>query len=371
MTKKFWNFKNEADAEEAELLLYGDISDVTWYGDEVTPKQFADDLAACGGKKLNIRINSPGGDVFAAQAIYNQLKRYSGDVAVTIDGMCASAATIIACAGGTVTMPSNAVYMIHNPVSAYVGYIGADDAEAIAKQLDTVKNTILAVYHDRVNGAVSDSKLSKLMDNETWMSASEALAYGFVDEIDEKAAIEDRLDGNMLIMNSVSIPLDKFRNTAKLRGILAKNVQNSAESEEKQVKDADILSKIKAVLGIEESAPKQEMQAVDDAVKAERERVNALDALKNGSPYVDSIVETAKKNGQTADEIQPFVDSMPEPPKQDATKALDAIRALIRDNMESGADDVKPAPAVNPQQEQKQEEKNDIDTIVNLVNAKR
>ena len=369
--KKFWNFKNEADDEEAELLLYGDISDESWYGDEVTPKQFAEDLASCNGKKLNIRINSPGGDVFAAQAIYNQLKRYSGDVAVTIDGMCASAATIIACAGGTVTMPANAVYMIHNPVSAYIGYISADDAEAIAKQLDTVKDTIIAVYHDRVNGTLSDSKLSKLMDNETWMSASEALANGFVDEIDEKAAIEDRLEGNMLVMNSVSIPLDKFRNTAKLRGILAKKTKNLAETEEKQVKDDDILTKIKAVLGIESDAPKDAEPSAEDAVKAERERVTALDALKNGSPYVDSIVETAKKNGQTADEIKPFVDSLPEPPKDGSKKALDAIRALIRDNMESGADEVKPAPAVNPQQEQKQEEKNDIDTIVNLVNAKR
>ena len=309
--------------------------------------------------------------MFAAQAIYNQLKRYSGDVAVTIDGMCASAATIIACAGGKVTMPANAVYMIHNPVSAYIGYISADDAEAIAKQLDTVKDTIIAVYHDRVNGTLSDSKLSKLMDNETWMSAKEAQENGFVDEIDEQAAIEDRLEGNMLVMNSVSIPLDKFRNTAKLRGILAKNVQKSAESEEKTVKDDDLLTKIKAVLGLENSAPKEAEPSAEDAVKAERERVTALDELKNGNPYVDSIIETAKKNGQSADDVKPYIEAMPEPPKDDSKKALDAIRALIRDNMESGADEVKPAPAVNPQQEQKQEEKNDIDTIVNLVNAKR
>lgn len=352
--KKFWNFKNEAD--EAELLLYGDISDETWYGDEVTPKAFADDLASCGGKKLNIRINSPGGDVFAAQAIYNQLQRYSGDVTVTIDGMCASAATIIACAGSTVTMPSNAVYMIHNPACVVMDYMTSDDAKALSKQLDTVKDTILAVYHDRVNGKLSDTKLSHLMDNETWMSASEALENGFIDVIDEQAAVEDKIDGNMLIVNSVRVPLNKFKNAAKLRGILAKK-------EEKSVENKEILKKIKDILGIEDQQ--------DDAVKAERERMSALDAMKNGNPAVDAIIETAKKNGQTVDEVKPYVDAMPEAPKDDAKQMLESIKALVMDNMTSGAESVKPSPYICSEDEQKAKAKSEIDALVDLVNAKR
>ena len=76
MAKKFWDIKNQADAEQAEMLIYGDIANETWWGDETTPKQFAEDLAALGGKDLTLRINSPGGDVFAAHAVYNQLKAY-------------------------------------------------------------------------------------------------------------------------------------------------------------------------------------------------------------------------------------------------------------------------------------------------------
>ena len=366
--KKFWNFKNEADVDEAELLLYGDISDTTWYGDEVTPKQFADDLAACGGKKLNIRINSPGGDVFAAQAIYNQLKRYDGDVTVTIDGMCASAATIIACAGDTVTMPSNAVYMIHNPACVVMNYMTADDAKALGKQLDMVKDTILAVYRDRVDGKLSDTKLSHLMDNETWMGADEALANGFVDAIDAGAVVEDHIDGNRLIINSVSMSLGKFKNADRLRGLLAKSTNKTAEKEAENVENNEILQKIKDILGIK---PKEEPQdAADDAVKAERERVNALDALKSDNPAVNAIIETAKANGKTVDEAKLYIDAMPEM-KQDETKALDAIRALVLDNMASGADEVKPAPVVDKATEQAQEDKNEIDKIVDLVNAKR
>ncbi len=115
MSKKFWKIKNNADNDEesAELLF---IVNETWWGDEVTPKQFADDIRSLGGKDIIVRINSGGGDVFAAQAIYNQLKSYAGNVDVVIDGICASAATIISCAGKNVSMPNNAIFMIHNQV---------------------------------------------------------------------------------------------------------------------------------------------------------------------------------------------------------------------------------------------------------------
>ena len=97
-SKRFWRFVNEAGDDNAELLLYGAIASQSWYDDDVTPRQFNDDLKECGGKNLTVRINSPGGDVFAAQAIYTMLKGYSGKKTMHIDGMCASAATIIACA---------------------------------------------------------------------------------------------------------------------------------------------------------------------------------------------------------------------------------------------------------------------------------
>ena len=95
-TNKFWEFRNQANSQSAELLLYGDISQSSWWGDEVTPKQFSDDLAGLGDvSEITVRINSSGGDVFAADAIGNQLEQHPAAVTAKIDGLCASAATIL------------------------------------------------------------------------------------------------------------------------------------------------------------------------------------------------------------------------------------------------------------------------------------
>ena len=114
MNNCFWKFRNLADGQKAELLLYGNISESSWWGDEVTPKQFADDLAALGDvQEITVYINSGGGDVFAAQAIGNQLERSSATVTVHIDGLCASAATIVACHAAVsythLTLPTNSL----------------------------------------------------------------------------------------------------------------------------------------------------------------------------------------------------------------------------------------------------------------------
>lgn len=200
--KAFWKFRNEAENETAELLLYGEISDVSWYGDEVTPKQFHEGLVSCEGKDLAVHINSPGGDVFAAQAIYTQLKAYTGKVTMHIDGMCASAATIIACAGDTVIMPSNTIYMIHNPKSAMLGYFDAPQLDKISESLGAVKQTIVNVYMARVQGALSEVQLQHKMDSEEWMTAETAKSYGFVDEITDAMTSNRR----MLPRKSLHLP---------------------------------------------------------------------------------------------------------------------------------------------------------------------
>lgn len=115
---KFWQFRNLAgDDQKAELLLYGDISERSWWEDAATPKRFADDLAALGDvKEITVYINSGGGDVFAAQAIGNMLERNAATVTAHIDGLCASAATIVACHADKVVAAADSSYMVH-PVS--------------------------------------------------------------------------------------------------------------------------------------------------------------------------------------------------------------------------------------------------------------
>ena len=363
--KKFWKIRNEADMEQAEMLLYGEIASETWWGDEVTPKDFAADLNALGGKDLLLRINSPGGDVFAANAIQNQLKDYKGKVTAKIDGMCASAATIVACGADTVTMPANAVYMIHNPAVGLIGYYDSGELAHMSTYLATIKDTILASYQQKVGDTLTKVKLSHMMDNETWMSAEEALANGFIDTV-EDLQVENRMEGQVLNM---PMNLEKFKNTAHLREILTKNVAVNAAKEGKSVDNKTVLERIKDLLNGAPQEP-QQVKPEADAVAQERERVAALDALKTGNAFADSIVETAKKQGQTADEIKPYLDAMPKSDSNadsENAKVLNAIKALVTDQMNSGAGNVQ-ASAPKPDDDEAAKRKAAMDDVVNFAN---
>ncbi|MBR6906885.1 MAG: Clp protease ClpP [Selenomonadaceae bacterium] len=379
--KNFWKFRNEAESETAELLLYGEISDASWYGDEVTPKEFHKDLISCEGKDLAVHINSPGGDVFAAQAIYTQLKAYTGKVTMHIDGMCASAATIIACAGDTVIMPSNTIYMIHNPKSAMLGYFDAPQLDKISESLGAVKQTIVNVYMARVHGVLTETQIKHKMDSETWMTADEAKSYGFVDEITEAIPIENKWDGDMLIVNSVSCKLERFKNISDLRAILPDKEQKRSDL---SMTENEFWQKLKNKLGLDGGqqtaeppmpplVPAAQNHADDKAsiLAEERQRVAALDAMKNGNPAVDSIIETAKANGATAESVKPYVDAMPQeqPTAQTVNeeKMLSAIRAILTDNAESGAAGVLPTPQ-GGQKNEAAEKAASIEEVANYAN---
>ena len=180
MKRKFWNWvKNEGDLSiERTLFLNGEISDETWYGDEVTPQLFKDELNA-GSGDITVWINSPGGDVFAAAQIYNMLRDYNGHVTVKIDGLAASAASVIAVAGDTVLVSPVAMMMIHNPATIAMG--NTKDMEAAIAMLNEVKESILNAYVDKTG--LSRNKLSKMMDEETWFNAKKAVELGFADKI--------------------------------------------------------------------------------------------------------------------------------------------------------------------------------------------
>ena len=167
MKNKFWKWKVRNNAEEKEeriLQLYGEISDDTWFGDEVSPALFRDELRA-GSGDISVWINSPGGDCFAAAEIYNMLLDYPGRVNVIIDSLAASAASIIAMAGDTVTMSPVAMMMIHNPATVAIG--DSREMEKAADMLSEVKESIINAY-ERKTG-LSREKLSAMMDGEIWM----------------------------------------------------------------------------------------------------------------------------------------------------------------------------------------------------------
>ena len=179
---KFWNWvKNEDDTRS--LIIGGVIAEETWWGDEVTPAQFKSELVS-GSGDITVWINSPGGDCVAASQIYTMLMDYKGDVTVKIDGIAASAASVIAMAGTKVQMAPTALMMVHNPLTVAIG--DSDEMQKAIDMLGEVKNSIINAYE--IKTGLTRKELSNLMDAETWMNANKAVELGFADGIleDEK-----------------------------------------------------------------------------------------------------------------------------------------------------------------------------------------
>lgn len=176
--KKFWNWVKNENSGLNVLRLDGVIAEQSWLDDEVAPKQFRDDLNACDGD-IEVYINSPGGDVCAASQIYTMLMEYKGNVTVKIDGLAASAASVIAMAGTTVTMAPTAMMMIHNPWTMQIG--DEDEMRECAEYLAEFKESIINAYE--LKTGLSREKISELMTAETWMNAKKAVELGFADKI--------------------------------------------------------------------------------------------------------------------------------------------------------------------------------------------
>ena len=177
--KKFWNWARDAD-ESGERVLYfdGEISDETWWGDEITPAVFKSELFSDKGD-ITIWLNSPGGDCIAASQIYAMLMDYPHNVTVKIDGIAASAASVIAMAGTKVLMAPTALMMVHNPLTIAIG--DTDEMQKAILMLDEVKESIINAYQVKTNQ--SRAKISHWMDAETWMNANKAIELGFADGV--------------------------------------------------------------------------------------------------------------------------------------------------------------------------------------------
>lgn len=177
--KKFWCWvRDETNPEERTLRLEGAIAEESWFDDDVTPAAFKAELMS-GSGPITVVINSPGGDCVAASQIYNMLMEYPADVNVNIDGIAASAASVIAMAGTTVRMSPVSLMMIHNPLTVAMG--DTEEMRKAIQLLDEVKESIINAYE--IKTGLSRAKLSHLMDAETWMSAKKAYELGFCDEI--------------------------------------------------------------------------------------------------------------------------------------------------------------------------------------------
>ena len=344
MPSKFWQVKNEVNGN-SEILLYGPIAgESSWWRDEVTPKNFAADLESLGGRDVTVRINSGGGDVFAAHAIHNQLVAYKGRVTVVIDGLAASAATIIAVAGDRIIMPSNALFMIHNPAIGLSDYYGADELLKAAEALNTIKGSIVAAYRKRCKASAEE--LAAMMDAETWMGAAECLEKGFVDEI--QGSVSPVLNESSLVVNSVNFNIKNFKNQDALKACINKKTEEKTMSKLEEflnslgLKFADEsqpTASAPAQNAVPQPAVNQEAIA-KAAVEAERQRVAALEVLDDGdNQAVTAIIAEAKKNGKTADDVKPYINAVKTiPPAQNAAQEL--VANMIGDNKASGVEGI-------------------------------
>ena len=199
MSRKFWNWARN-DNEDRILILNGEISSETWYGDEITPQIFRSELNS-GQGKVTVWINSPGGDCFAAAQIYNMLMEYPGCVDVHIDGIAASAASVIAMAGNHVAISPVGMMMIHNPATVSIG-----DEREMKKAMDMlseVKESIINAYE--IKTGLPRKQLSNMMNAESWFNARKALELGFADSVLYDGDDDDDIKDEGMIFSRVAV----------------------------------------------------------------------------------------------------------------------------------------------------------------------
>jgi ATP-dependent Clp endopeptidase proteolytic subunit ClpP len=305
MTKDWWSMQAKGN-KKAEILVYEPIGD-GWYGG-LSAKRFANDLKALGDlDDITVRINSPGGVVWDGQAIYNTLKSHKATVNVSIDGIAASMASVIAMAGDTITMPENAMMMIHNPLACVCGE--AADMTKMAARLEKTKDTMIAVYQTRTG--LSAEELSQMMDAETWMTGKEAMDLGFADKVEKSVAMAASGD-EAIFKNFKNVPSSLLKSMqvgameAVERCIEPEPVGNADKKETKAMSITvdSIKNEHKEVAQalINEGIEKGKVEGRAEGVKAEAERIQGLEAAFKGFEHHATLLAECKADGKTTAE---------------------------------------------------------------------
>lgn len=256
--KNWYSIKAKADQKTAEISIYDEIG---YWG--VTAKQFIGDLKALDATAIKLAINSPGGSVFDALAIYNALRQHPAAVEVTIMGVAASAASVIAMAGDTIVMPENAFMMIHNPLN--MAYGNADDLREMADVLDKIGASLIGIYAKRTG--LPEDEIKALLDAETWLNAEEAVTKGFADELQAELKVAAAFDMDRLPEN--------------VRASIAPPVADQKPAPVPPPVDAVALSSRIVALAAEAGmAAHADAFILDPAIKAEADAVAAIAEAK-------------------------------------------------------------------------------------------
>lgn len=380
-----WEIKNSVDASKSELVLYGEVCSTTptdWWtgeklsGDFIALDEFKEDIKQLSGKdEVTVRINSGGGNYYDGLAIYNMLKSLNTKLTVYIEGIAASAASIIAMAGDTVKMYPGSVMMIH-PALAQLrsGLYNKDDLNEIITRLDVVSNSAVATYQQK-NKIKSKEEIVELLNETTWMVGQEAVDLGFADEViedkNETPSIEMKLIDNnkTLVVNGVKFNAEDFGELPKTLNIqkpsqienalnmfkncfankkdvtsdttetsLRANVEKGKDNE-MEIKNIEDLQKAYPAL-VEEIQNKAVESKKEEIINSERERIEAIEKIENAIAD-KALVNKAKfdkKESMTASELALL--NLQTQAKAGATY----MDNLMKDNQNSGVNELKTAP---------------------------
>lgn len=296
MPKPFWKIKNSAEDDQiGELLIYGDLSNSTWWGDEITPQLFNDDLDALDGvNELHVRINSYGGDVFAGHAILNSIKNFKRkntcEIKVFIDGIAASAASVVAMAGDKIIMPSNTMMMIHDPMIGVCGYLNEAKLNKYLEAIGPIKDSIIAAYHERTG--IDKKAISETMVNETWMTAETAIELGYADVLSDEIELDVQMKSNdILQINNYEIDCTQFKNMPMQFINMAVKPKNQPEVQKKPVEtteEEEIMNK--------EDLKNKHLdiynEVLNEGIEAERTRIKNIEEI--ATPGSEKLVNAAK-----------------------------------------------------------------------------
>jgi ATP-dependent protease ClpP protease subunit len=305
---KFWDIMPGTEEKPPELLLYGPISSQqSWWEDRVTPQQFNKDIAALGDvPEIIVRINSGGGDVFAANAIFTRLKDHSAKITVKIDGWAASAATIIAMAGDTIKIAKNGVFMIHDPAMTVWDTFRAEDFEKMADELKVIKQSIVNTYAMKTGRKPED--IEQLMANETWWTGDTAVENGFCDELMFEEASTVVENASKIVVNSTPIDISVFKTVPKMLlnsphnpgGLINNSAATNKPKEEKQM--AAVENNIGTVDALKAAYPDLVATIQNEAAAAERNRIKSIEDMAGGN-YAEIVSDAKFEHPCTAEQV--------------------------------------------------------------------
>ena len=312
--KKVLNIKQDSN-EKYSIYLYGDIVDYAWWNEDVSPEDIKTELSiADDASEIDVRINSGGGSVFAGMAIYSLLKSHKATINVYIDGIAASIASVIAMAGDNVYMHAGSMLMIHNPWTITMG-----DSNSLRKEadvLDKIRDSIIAIY--KTQSILDEKVIKKLVDKESWFTASEAKEMGFITEILYEPVMASLSNSKLMYDNNIICDLSKFANAVKVEEHYKKMCVGSDQMELRPEAIDKIVDEVLNKVLVKQTQSVQEgIQNKVEAILDETVEDNTIG--EGGGEVVEPVVEDPKKEEPVEEVIEEPVKEEEEIPETETT----------------------------------------------------